>query len=222
MNILIVEDEAPIREAISSFLKSNKYHVIESTDGQDAWEKFQKQSIDLILLDINIPHINGISLCRMVREISNIPIIMITARVEDIDEVIGLEAGADDYIKKPFSMIVLLARIKKLLKNENTASLQIDDITINPEKMEVIKGDNQLNFTATQFNILLELASNPGVIYSREKLMNRVYSDGDLHCVLDRTIDTHIKNIRKQIEPDVANPTYIITVIGKGYKFKNV
>lgn len=218
----MVEDEAPIREAITAFLKSNKYAVTESADGQDAWEKFQAHSFDLILLDINIPQINGISLCRMIRQSSNIPIIMITARVEDIDEVIGLEAGADDYIKKPFSMIVLLARIKKLLKNDNAKTIQINDIHINPSKMEVKKNDKPLDFTATQFNILYELATNPGIIYSREKLMNKVYSDGDMHCVLDRTIDTHIKNIRKQIETDATDPQYILTVIGKGYKFKDV
>jgi DNA-binding response OmpR family regulator len=219
MSILVVEDEAPIREAICAFLQKNNFNTIESVDGQDALNKFETTKLDLILLDINIPQINGISLCRKIRETSNVPIIMITARTGDVDEVIGLESGADDYIKKPFSMIVLLARIKKLLTHEATKSITLGELVINPIKMELTKAGKIINLTSTQFNILYELASHPGVLYTRESLINKIYQDGSDHLIFDRTIDAHVKNIRKYIEDDPTDPKYISTIIGKGYKF---
>lgn len=219
MKILIVEDESPIREVEAAYLKQSGYTTIEAENGIQALELFEKESPELVLLDLNIPEIDGVSVCKKIREKSNIPIIMVTARVEEIDELIGLESGADDYIKKPFSPTILVARVKSLLRRIGDKRLEFDSIIIDPEKMEVKKAGKVINLTTTQFNILYTLARTPGKVFTRDEILDRAYNDSITPDVLDRTVDAHIKSIRKAIEDDTKMPKYVLTVIGKGYKF---
>jgi two-component system alkaline phosphatase synthesis response regulator PhoP len=148
---------------------------------------------------------------------------MVTARVEEIDEIIGLEVGADDYIKKPFSPAVFVARVKTLLKrfSDEDPKIEIGDLEIDPEKMTVAKAGKKLKLTTTQFNILYTLASKPGKVFTRDEILDRAYDSSLPPDVLDRTVDAHIKAIRKLIEKDTKSPEFLLTVIGKGYKFND-
>lgn len=218
--ILIVEDESTIREVEKAYLERAGYKVDEASDGAEAVEKFKENSYVLVVLDLNLPKLDGIEVCREIRKTSRVPIIMLTARVEEFDEIIGLEIGADDYIKKPFSPNILVARINSILRRfKDESEIKIGDILINPERMEVKKDDKLLTLTTTQFNILFLLASHPGRVYTREQILEHLYIDLDSRYTMERTIDAHIKSIRKLLEADPRSPNYIITIIGKGYKF---
>jgi DNA-binding response OmpR family regulator len=221
MNILIVEDEATIREVEAAYLKQAGYMIFEAEDGEKALEIVQEKQIDLVVLDVNISKINGFDVCRKIREKSNMPIIMVTARIEEIDEMLGLNIGADDYVKKPFSPNVLVARVRTLLKRVGGNAINIDELTIDPEKMLIKKGENIINLTTTQFNILYTLAGHPGKVFTRDEILNKAYNEFLPPDILDRTVDAHIKSIRKVIEEDTRNPRYILTVIGRGYKFND-
>jgi len=219
MKVLLVEDEATIREVEKAYLTRAEFEVVEAADGEKALDLFGKEKFDLIVLDLNLPKIDGITICKEIRKKSNIPIIMVTAKVEEIDEIIGLEIGADDYLKKPFSPNILVARVQNLLRRVATKTLKINNLEIDPEKMKVNKDDKDIELTTTQFNILYALASTPGKVFTREEIMDRSYEDFLARDILDRTIDAHIKALRKAIEDEPKNPKYILTVIGKGYKF---
>ncbi|MDQ6985983.1 MAG: response regulator transcription factor [Candidatus Dojkabacteria bacterium] len=219
MKILVVEDESTIREVEKAYLKRAGYIVVEAADGEEAISLFKKDKFDLIVLDLNLPKVDGVEVCKKIRESSKVPIIMVTARVEEIDEIIGLEIGADDYLKKPFSPNVLVARVQSLLRRLGSETIEIDDINIDAEKMRVQVNSEEVELTTTQFNILYLLAKNPGKVFTREEILNKAYDDILPNDVLDRTVDAHIKSIRKVIEVDTKNPKYILTVIGRGYKF---
>jgi DNA-binding response OmpR family regulator len=221
MNILVVEDENAIREFVVAYLKQAGHESIEAINGEEALNKFKSNKIDLVLLDINIPKVDGITLCRTIRQNSMVPIIMVTARVEEIDELIGLEVGADDYIKKPFSPAVLVARVNSLLRRFSPEKLERGDLSIDPEKRVVHIQEKELNLTTTQFNILYTLAQRPGKVFTRTEIMDRAYEDNVSPDIFDRTVDAHIKSIRKAIETDPSQPRYILTVIGRGYKFND-
>ncbi|MBN1915447.1 response regulator transcription factor [Candidatus Dojkabacteria bacterium] len=219
MKILIVEDEDAIREVEKAYLARTGYKIVEAKSGQEAMIKFRKSKFDLIILDLNLPGKEGIAVCREIRQISTVPIIMVTARVEEIDEIIGLEIGADDYIKKPFSPGILVARVNSHLRKAKRYSIKINGLVIDPEKMIVVKNNKIITLTTTQFNILYTLATHPGKVYTRDEILNHAYDKSLPPDILDRTVDAHVKSIRKAIEADPANPEYILTVIGKGYKF---
>lgn len=219
MQILVVEDESSIREVEVAYLKQSGYSVLEAEDGKQALQLMKDNSIDLVLLDLNLPKLDGIQVCKDIRQKSNVPIIMVTARVEEMDELIGLETGADDYIKKPFSPSILVARVRSMLKRIGKNVIELSGLTIDPEKMLVFKSSEKIVLTTIQFNILYTLASNPGKVFSRDEILDRAYDDTFPPDILDRTVDAHIKTIRKRIEVDTSNPKYILTVIGKGYKF---
>ncbi len=221
MKILIVEDESTIREVETAYLKQAGFVVHEALDGEQALSIFNKEKIDLVVLDINLPKKNGLEVCKEIRKTSQVPIIMVTARVEEIDEIIGLETGADDYLKKPFSPSVLVARVRALTRRVEDGVLQIGGLKIDPEKMVVIKKEEKILLTTTQFNILYTLAKNKGRVYTRDEILDRAYDSYLPPDVLDRTIDAHIKGIRKKIEDDTKVPRYILTVVGKGYKFND-
>ena len=222
MKILIIEDEDAIREVEKIYLLRAGYECVTAIDGKSALDKFYKQKFDLVLLDINLPVLDGIEVCKRIRSNSSkVPIIMVTARVEEMDEIIGLEIGADDYIKKPFSPNILVARVNAHLRKVEKAPLKINGIVIDPEKMLVMRDKKNIPLTTTQFNILYTLASNPGKVFTRDDILNRAYDKAIPPDILDRTIDAHIKSIRKVIESDSAKPEYILTVIGKGYKFND-
>lgn len=220
VTILIVEDEDDIRSGEVAYLKNEGYVTLEASTGREALEIFSKNKIDLVLLDINIPQINGIEVCRKVRDVSNIPIIMITARTHDEDEVKAFNLGVNDYIKKPFNPNVFIARVKAVLK-DTSRPLKVLDLTIDPVKASVLKGNKPIKLTKTQFQILLLLARKPGVVFSREGIIDSISSIAHYNDVLDRSVDAHIKRLRKCLGDSIYNSKYIVTVPGRGYRFNN-
>lgn len=219
MTILIVEDEAPIREFEVTYLRDAGYRIIEAVDGQTTVELFEKHKPDLAIIDINLPKMNGLDVCKAIRTISAIPILIVTARDSDEDEVVGLTMGADDYIKKPFNPNVLVARVQALLRRHSTKQLQFKELIIDPETMSVTRDGESITLTTTRFNLLLALASHPKAVLSRAQLVDQIYSDPGEHFVYDRTIDAHIKALRQSIEVDPKHPRFIETVVGSGYRF---
>lgn len=219
MEILVAEDEAAIREVEVAYLNKAGFSVTEATNGLEAFDAFEARGADLAIVDINMPLMDGLEVCRRIRAVSTIPIVIVTAKDGDDDELKGLEAGADDYVKKPFNPNVLLARVQNLLKRHSHGRITRGDLEIDAQAMQVTKQGRVVPLTTTQFNILLALAAQPGVVFTRSQLIDRVYDDPSGHDIYDRTIDAHIKSIRKAIEDDAANPTYIQTVIGRGYRF---
>ncbi len=221
MNILVVEDENSIREIETAYLKKAGFTIFEAETGAKALSLFEKLNIELVVLDINIPNIDGITVCKRIRAKSNIPIIMVTARIEDQDELIGLECGADDYLKKPFNPAILVARVKALIKRTNSALLSNEYMQIDEEKQQVKVLDKPIELTTTEFNILVTLFKNPGKVFDRENIILKAYNDFGSSDILDRTVDVHIKNIRKKLKINNELPEFILTVIGKGYKFND-
>lgn len=220
MKVLIVEDEASIREFEVTYLRDTGFEIIEADNGQSALELCQLHKPDLAIIDINLPKLSGLDLCRAIRTTSPMPILIVTARTSDEDEVEGLLAGADDYIRKPFNPNVLVARVQALLRrHRKTKPLRFKDITIDPETMSVTCNGKAIRLTTTQFNLLLALVMHPRVVFSRPQLVDQIYSDPGEHFVYDRTIDAHIKALRQAIEADPKNPQFIETVIGSGYRF---
>jgi len=219
MEILVVEDEPAIREVEIAYLNKAGYRTTEVTNGQEAIDVFHDRGADLAIVDINVPLIDGLEVCRRIRQTSTIPIIIVTAKDGDDDEVRGLEAGADDYIKKPFNPNVLVARVQVSLRRYGHKRIVSGGLVIDPQRMSVVKHGDSVALTTTQFNVLLALASRPDMVLTRDQLIEQVYSDPAGHDIYDRTIDAHIKSIRKLIEDDPAHPRFVQTVIGRGYRF---
>jgi DNA-binding response OmpR family regulator len=220
MEILVLEDEASIREFEVTYLRDAGYKTIEAADGLTAIELFEKHAPDLAIVDINLPKMNGFDVCKAIRATSTVPILIVTARGSDEDEVKGLSMGADDYIKKPFNPNVLVARVEALLRRQDkTQRLHFKGLTIDPETMAVTRDGSSITLTTTQFNLLIALASRPKAVLSRAQLVDQIYSDPSSHFVYDRTIDAHIKTLRQSIEHDPKNPQFIETVFGSGYRF---
>jgi DNA-binding response OmpR family regulator len=211
MKILIVEDEAPLREGEVAYLQSAGYETREAGTGTEALALLHSETFDLVLLDINLPGVSGLEVCKKLREKSDTPVIMVTARVEDEDELKGFELGVQDYVKKPFNPQVLIARVKAVL-HDATKPLQVADLCIDPETHTVARGEECLSLTAVQFEILLRMARRPGTTFTRDQL---VHEDA-----FDRSIDAHIKRLRKKLGDRPHNPKYIETVVGVGYRFK--
>ncbi|PWJ48906.1 response regulator transcription factor [Faecalicatena contorta] len=224
-NILAVDDEPKILEAVKAFLESKGYTVCTAQNGMQALEVFEKQNISLILLDLMLPDISGEEVCTRIRKKSRVPIIMLTAKSEEANQLKGLDIGADDYITKPFSLKVIAARIETVLRRttDDLVPLTIKnswrdgDLTVDFEKGIVSKHGKEVNLTATELKILSALIKYPGKIFSREELLTLVL--GDNTDSLDRVIDNHIKNLRQKIEDDTKTPVYVLTIRGLGYKF---
>lgn len=219
MEILVVEDETAIREVEVAYLQKAGFHTTEVADGQSAVDAFRDRGADLAIIDINLPMVDGLEVCRQIRQSSTIPIIIVTAKDGDDDELRGLQAGADDYVKKPFNPNVLVARVQTLLRRHGHRKLVFGHLVIDPQQMAVTKSGKRIMLTTTQFNVLFTLASQPSAALTRDQLIELVYSDPAGHEIYDRTIDAHIKSIRKAVEDDPAHPRYIQTVIGHGYRF---
>lgn len=217
--ILIVEDEPRLSSLLSDYLCSNGYLTECVADGLEVIPALRKNMPSLILLDVMLPGKDGMDLCREIRAFSKVPIIMVTARVEEIDRLLGLELGADDYICKPFSPREVVARVKAVLRRvagtdvESSVELQFDE----SRNMAVIKG-MKLDLTVVEFQLLKILGSDPGRIYTRNQLMDRIYHDHRI--VSDRTIDSHIKKLRKKIADLIPNQEIIHSVYGVGYKYE--
>jgi phosphate regulon transcriptional regulator PhoB len=221
--ILIVDDEPDILELISYNLKKEGFHLSTALDGEDALTKVRTDPFDLIILDLMLPGIHGIELCRILRnnpKTAHVPIIMLTARGEESDKVHGLETGADDYMTKPFSPKELIARVKAILRRskERTTedrTIRLGDLTINTETFSVSKGGAPLNLSATEFRLLLYLVQRRGRVFSRDQLLDAVWKEETY--VESRTVDVHIRRLRTQIEDDPSNPRYLKTRRGVGY-----
>ncbi len=223
--ILVVDDERPIVEILKINLEKNGYKVICAFDGETAAEKALADEPDLILLDVMLPKLDGFTVCKKIREKSSVPIIMLTAREEEVDKVLGLELGADDYMTKPFSLRELMARVKANLRRTQIAQktdsdsdiMTFGDLTIDTEKYEVRKKDAVIALTFREFELLKFLATKKGKIFSREQLLSKVWDYefyGDV-----RTVDVTIRRLREKIEDNPSMPNYIITKRGVGYYF---
>lgn len=225
-NILVVDDEALIVKGISISLKLDGHVVDTAFDGNSALEKASKNSYDCILLDVMLPGLTGYEVCSKIREFSNVPIIMLTAKTEDEDKIEGLSVGADDYITKPFNILEVRARIKAVIRRNGSRNVQepaiqnkktYGDITVdNVNRLVTVAGKN-INLTAKEFDILSLLLNNPNVVYSREKLLEILWDKnypGDA-----RTVDVHVRRLREKIENDPSNPKYIYTKWKAGYYF---
>lgn len=225
-NILVVEDEKNISDVISAYLINEKFNVFLATDGEMAMELFNSHNIHLIILDLMIPKMSGEEVCKKIRFLSEVPIIMLTAKINEEDKIEGLSIGADDYVVKPFSPRELVSRVKALIRRSyrdykplaEKVSFNNGDLEIEVDKMILRKNNKNIELTTNEFKILLALVSNPNQVLSREQLID--LSLGHEYEGFDRTIDTHIKNIRHKIETNPKSPEYIHTVYGSGYKFE--
>ena len=219
--ILAVEDDERIRTAVKLALEDEGWEVLEADTGEAALESFAEQPADVVLIDIMLPGIDGFEVCRSLRKDSDVPIVMVTARVDTHDVVAGLEAGADDYMTKPFAPKELSARIRALLRRSRTgesrsAQHEFGDLKILPDEGRVMLAGEEVHLTKTEFRLLVELAGNPGKVFSREVLLDRVWGYG--YFGDGRLVDVHIRRLRTKIEADPANPRHVITVRGLGYK----
>ncbi|MCY9513003.1 response regulator transcription factor [Paenibacillus apiarius] len=223
--ILLVDDEKEIAELIEIYLKNEGYQLLKASNGLVALELLQNHSVDLIILDVMMPHMDGIQACMKIREQNTIPIIMLSAKSQDIDKIAGLSIGADDYVAKPFNPLVLMARVKSQLRrykqfntrrlpNEN--EIQIDDLVINIATHSVTVDDIPVKLTPREFSILKLLAMNRGIVLSMEKIYQEVWNEPFMES--KNTVMVHIRKIREKIEKDNQSPKYIKTVWGIGYK----
>lgn len=215
--ILVVDDEARMRKIIADFLGAKGYRIIEAGDGVEALEKFDEETPDLIILDVMMPRMDGWDTCRAIRKTSKVPIIMLTARGEEIDELVGFDLGADEYIAKPFSPRILVARVEAILRRSSNQEdiCHFGKITVNKPAREVCVDGRQIDLTYKEYELLCYLSDNSGVALSREKILNNVWDYsyfGD-----ERTVDTHVKTLRNKLG-EAAD--YIKTIRGVGYKFE--
>lgn len=219
--ILVVDDEPQIVKVLKAYLEKAGYQVVTALDGKAALVVFDRERPDFMILDLNLPGMDGFEICREIRRDSNIPILMLTARVEEADKLNGLELGADDYVVKPFSPREVVARVKTIFRRtsaevENGEIIQVGDLVIDLAKHTVKVAQKSIDFTPTEFEILVVLAKQPKRVFSRLQIMEQ--AQGDAFEGYERTIDAHIKNIRIKMEPNPKNPVYIQTVFGLGYK----
>jgi len=220
--ILVVDDENKIVEIVKAYLEKDGFQVITAYEGKAAIDQARHQHPDLIILDLMLPEISGWEVCRTLRKEMDTPIIMLTARDEITDKIIGLEMGADDYVTKPFDPKELVSRVRAVLRRTETRTISrtinIGELNINTEKRLVLLANKAIELTPIEFELLKVMAESPGRVYNRMQLLDRV--QGDAYEGYERTIDSHIKNLRKKIEPDPEQPKYIITVYGVGYKME--
>ena len=225
--LLAVDDEEVLLKGLKFSLIQEGYEVDSASDGKEAYDKILENDYDLILLDIMLPKMNGLEVCKKVRKDSMVPIIMLTAKGDDSSKVLGLEHGADDYITKPFNMLELKARVKAILrrinisnsdKNDDFNQLNVDDFKINTVGRKVYLNGEKVSLTAKEFDLLLLLLSNKGEVFSRKDLLEKIWGYeyfGDV-----RTVDVHIRRLREKIEKDSSEPQYILTKWGVGYYYK--
>jgi DNA-binding response OmpR family regulator len=227
--ILLVDDEQSIQTLLSYPLRKEGYDVVQATDGRDALARFAEQRFDLVVLDLMLPRLDGLEVCRRLRRESSVPIIMLTAKSDEIDKVVGLELGADDYITKPFSLREFSSRIKAALRRAemsrpvetapDEAPLQIGELRIDfPKRSARVRGEEP-ELTFVEFEILAALARAPGRVFTRDMLLARIWGDSAYRD--PRTIDVHIRHLREKLELDPKDPEYLFTVRGVGYRFRD-
>jgi two-component system alkaline phosphatase synthesis response regulator PhoP len=220
--ILIIEDEPELVKVLRSYLEQAGFGVLSAQRGDSGLSLWEQKKPDLVLLDLNLPGMDGLDVARSIRRTSSTPVIMLTARVEEADQLVGLELGADDYITKPFSPRLVVARVRALLRRTEQSPaarqmLRLVDLEIDLEGHTVHRSGELVELTPTEFNLLVALLSQPGRAFSRLQLLEA--SQGTAYEGYERTIDAHIKNLRAKLEPDPKNPRYIETVFGVGYRF---
>lgn len=223
--ILLVDDEQSIQTLLSYPLRKDGYHVTSAIDGREALERFTEGRFDLVILDLMLPRVNGVEVCRQLRRRSQVPIIMLTAKGSETDKVAGLEVGADDYITKPFSMREFRSRVKAALRRsrmpvepEDETPIDRGSLKIDRERRMVTMRRKEVNVTYVEFEILSALARSPGRVLSRETLLEHVWGDSEYRD--PRTVDVHIRHLREKLERDPKEPRLLLTVRGVGYRFK--
>ena len=227
--ILLVDDEQSLQTLLSFPLRKDGYEVVQATDGREALARFGEQPFDLVVLDVMMPKLDGLEVCKRIRARSTVPIIMLTAKTEEIDKVLGLELGADDYITKPFSMREFRSRVRAALRRAGMsrereqapedALIEVGELRIDPGKRTVVVRDEDVRLTFVEFEILAALAHNPGRVFTREMLLTRIWGDSAFRD--PRTIDVHIRHLSEKIELDAKEPEYLFTVRGVGYRFRD-
>jgi len=228
--VLVVDDEPQIVRLMRSYLEEAGYRVITAYDGQEALYAARREKPDLVLLDILMPKMDGMEFTRRVRREQDVPVIMLTARTEETDRIVGLELGADDYVTKPFSPREVVARVRAVLRRAGSHDekawpgkpspvLRVGPLTLDRSTHAVTVGESSVDLTPTEFDILAVLMSAPGRVFSREEILRAVH--GVAFEAYERTVDAHIKNLRQKIEPDPANPRYVLTVRGAGYRLNS-
>jgi DNA-binding response OmpR family regulator len=226
--IMLVDDEESIQKLLTYPLQREGYRVVQARDGEEALKRFAEQPVDLVVLDVMLPRVDGLEVCRRLRTGSAVPIIMLTARDDEVDKVLGLELGADDYITKPFSIREFRSRIRAVLRRATLVAerreqfdgaIIADGLAIDPAKRTVTLAGDPVQLTYVEFEVLHTLALHPGRVYTRQALLEAVW--GDSAYREPRTIDVHIRHLREKIEPDPREPVYIFTVRGVGYRFRD-
>jgi two-component system, OmpR family, response regulator len=227
--ILLVDDEQSLQTLLSFPLRKEGYEVVQAVDGRQALDRFGEGSFDLVVLDLMLPRVDGLEVCRRLRTHSDVPIIMLTAKSEEVDKVVGLEIGADDYITKPFSLREFRSRVKAALRRAEMsrsaeaagedAPVESDGLRIDPAKRTVTVQGATVTTTYVEFEILLALARSPGRVFTRDMLLSRVWGDANFRD--PRTVDVHIRHLREKLERDAKDPDYIFTVRGVGYRFRD-
>jgi DNA-binding response OmpR family regulator len=224
--ILLVDDEDSIQTLLTYPLERDGYRVVQARDGEDALRRFADEDVDLVVLDIMLPRLDGLEVCKRLRSQSNVPIIMLTARGEELDKVLGLELGADDYITKPFSIREFRSRVRALLRRAATPHAGVEreeviergELRIDlPRRTVQVRGQT-VQLTFIEFEMLVVLASSPGVVFTRRELLERLRGGADYRE--PRTIDVHVRHLREKIERDPSNPELILTIRGAGYRFR--
>jgi len=221
--ILIVDDEPQIVRVLKGYLETAGFQVVTASDGTEAMAAFRHESPDLVILDLMLPEVDGLDVARAIRRQGDVPIIMLTARVEETDRLIGLELGADDYVTKPFSPREVVARVRAVLRRTErtepaSRTLKEGDIVLDPDKRQVTVQGRPVELTPTEFDLLAVLMETPGRVFSRMQLLDKV--QGYAYEGYERTVDAHVKNLRQKIEEDPKQPRVILTVYGLGYKFR--
>jgi DNA-binding response OmpR family regulator len=224
--ILLVDDEDSIQTLLTFPLERDGYRVVQARDGEEALRRFADEAVDLVVLDVMLPRLDGLEVCKRLRSQSNVPIIMLTARGEELDKVLGLELGADDYITKPFSIREFRSRVRALLRRasapraaaEREEVIERGELRIDlPRRTVQIRGET-IQLTFIEFEMLVVLAANPGVVFSRRELLERLRGGSDYRE--PRTIDVHVRHLREKVERDPSNPELILTIRGAGYRFR--
>jgi DNA-binding response OmpR family regulator len=223
--ILLVDDEQSVQTLLSYPLRKDGYHVTSALDGREALERFAEGRFDLVILDLMLPKLDGVEVCRQLRRQSQVPIIMLTAKGSETDKVAGLEVGADDYITKPFSMREFRSRVKAALRRSRMVgqppeeeAIESGDLTIDPGRRMVTLREGEVKVTFVEFEILSALARSPGRVLSRETLLEHVWGDSEYRD--PRTVDVHIRHLREKLEKNPKEPEFLFTVRGVGYRFK--
>lgn len=226
--ILVVDDEKLIVKGISFSLQADGMEVDAAYDGESALQKIREKSYDLVILDLMLPGMDGMEVCQAVREFSDVPIIMLTAKLEDMNKILAFDKGVDDYLTKPFNILEVKARIKAILRRnqknqreaENSSQLTAGELSVDTESRRVMLGKQEINLTAREFDILVLLMKNPDKVFSREKLLAAIWENRNTETGDVRTVDVHVRRLREKIEPLPSAPRYVHTKWGVGYYFR--